>query len=469
MLSTKIAQCVFALCCALCGSLTAQNIIPQHWQHIPCITGDNSRIASITTYNGELVVGGSFQISNGNNFNEIAAWNGSTWRSFGNGISNQFNVSPFAPWVTCLMPYKGVLHVGGGFFETGAHKYWSRWDGAQWSRGGGTAIGAGSGLQTFGLYQNKLVAGGNGYFSQLVDSTTYYECNRLSVLDDTTLVCLGNFNILPTVSHSGRSIIAVTAEYQSDLYVGGVFDTVDNLRTRNIAHWNGSHWLPLAEGLYSSNPNFNGDRVMAMATYHNKLYVGGRFDRAGTIPIRSHVIAVWDGVAWDSVPNYYGYGVQAMVVYQDRLWIGCGNSFIVGGSAIWSYDGNTWRNENLRPETDIKCLGIYNDDLYAGGSGDDSLPTSLIRYVPALTATQQVADANDIRVHPNPSTGIIYIDNLTLPNAAIQVYDRLGRQLSVPTTSNSIDLSACTDGVYVVTIQNKETLLRRKVIKISRE
>ncbi len=73
--------------------------------------------------------------------------------------------------------------------------------------------------------------------------------------------------------------------YHNELYVGGQFTKAGNINVSNIAKWDGLKWSAVASGVNGS--------VTAMCVYSGEIYLGGNFTMAGSDSI-SH-IAKWDG------------------------------------------------------------------------------------------------------------------------------------------------------------------------------
>lgn len=150
------------------------------------------------------------------------------------------------------------------------------------------------------------------------------------------------------------------------LYAGGDFTEAGGRDCNHIARWNGHSWRPLGRG--------TDGEVFALAFYDDglgggrKLFVGGRFDRAGTVDAPN--IARWDGQRWSSV----GWGIQgdlyALEVFDD----GTGPALYAAG---WFHDASgvdvsnvaKWNGLSWEPVGD-GLFGICNDLIvFDDGSG----------------------------------------------------------------------------------------------------
>jgi hypothetical protein len=111
-------------------------------------------VTCITTYNGEMIAGGSFISAGGVPANRIAKWNGTTWNPLGSGVSGSQN------FVQALEVYNGNLWVGGNFTTAGGlpATYLCRWNGSAWFP---LPVGTNAGVYDFQIYNNELVICGN--------------------------------------------------------------------------------------------------------------------------------------------------------------------------------------------------------------------------------------------------------------------------------------------------------------------
>lgn len=87
-----------------------------------------------------------------------------------------------------------------------------------------------------------------------------------------------------------------------------------------------------------------------------------------------------------------------------------------------------------------------------------------------LNITKKKLDINDLSketisyIFPNPTNGLFTI-KAEEPISEIQIHDQLGRCV-LKTDSNSVDITAQPNGIYLATIQDKNgTVSKRKIIK----
>ena len=129
--------------------------------------GTNGPVFALAVYNGSLFVGGGFTQVDGFNVlaSRIARWNGTSWSAVGtpsNGVSGTY------PAVYVMTTYNGELYVGGVFTTAGgiAANNLARWNGSTWdSVGTNGGNGTSGNVSTLALYNGSLFIG--GYFSEV--------------------------------------------------------------------------------------------------------------------------------------------------------------------------------------------------------------------------------------------------------------------------------------------------------------
>ena len=160
-------------------------------------------------------------------------------------------------------------------------------------------------------------------------------------------------------------------EYNGNLYMGGIFDSVGGHQENNIALWNGISWSGLAGGIRGPSCD-----VSALIVFNGNLIVAGRFDSAGNIPVNN--IAAWNGTSWSTFGKGLKDWVGSLAVYKGNLYAG-GRIDSAGGvfvRNIAEWDGANWQalgkgtggNENGA----ILSLASYDSVLYVGGWFDSA-------------------------------------------------------------------------------------------------
>lgn len=117
------------------------------------------RIESITSWKGDLVVGGVFDSAGNVAATNVARWDGTSWKSL--------NANFDAP-VKALCVYKKVLYAGGDFNFAGQDSnHIAKYDGITWSSLGGGMTG-GKFVRSLCVWKKMLVVG--GAFTELEDT-----------------------------------------------------------------------------------------------------------------------------------------------------------------------------------------------------------------------------------------------------------------------------------------------------------
>ncbi|MEE4271763.1 MAG: hypothetical protein V2I67_08815 [Thermoanaerobaculales bacterium] len=138
-----------------------------------------------------------------------------------------------------------------------------------------------------------------------------------------------------------NSASAVVVDSHGDIYVGGGFETADQLIVRYAAVWSGGSWDYLREGL-------NGTVYALAISPGGHLVAGGNFENAGNDRHADH-IAIWNGSGWSSLG---GLGSDLNALVRDLAFDATGNLYAVGNFldaggdpdadrvAVWN--GSSW-------------------------------------------------------------------------------------------------------------------------------
>ena len=104
---------------------------------------------------------------------------------------------------------------------------------------------------------------------------------------------------------TNRTVLCSTVDKAGNLYVGGEFTTINDLRSFGVAKWDGVKWTAI------SPPTATGQTVEALATdAAGNLYVGGSFrDFGGNL--NAQRIVKWDGTQWHTMGAGLGFNGTA--------------------------------------------------------------------------------------------------------------------------------------------------------------
>jgi hypothetical protein len=176
---------------------------------------------ALATFNGELIVGGSFTIAGGQSVSNIAAWDGTTWRPLGAGVDNGVNA---------LLVFEGELIAGGGFATAGlqpANRV-AAWDGTSWRP---LADGPAMGVNALHVHGGKLIAAGRVGAGQPLPPYS------AAAWDGASWRGLGSAFTHTLTSGTSLGTPITLATYDGELIMGGLFDEAGGQPARYIAAW----------------------------------------------------------------------------------------------------------------------------------------------------------------------------------------------------------------------------------------
>lgn len=160
---------------------------------------------------------------------------------------------------------------------------------------------------------------------------------------------------------------AMVVDSAGTLYVGGFFFTGDGTQPDFIAKWNGTTWLKVGGGVNSP--------VNALAARGTTIFVGGDFTKAGGVS--ANHIAQWDGKAWSALSDGVDNSVRAIAATAKRLYIG--GAFEYAGSTkvnhVARWTGTAWNDLNGGvggTSPIVTALAASGNQVYVGGSFDQA-------------------------------------------------------------------------------------------------
>lgn len=297
-------------------------------------------VHALSMYKGNLVAGGEFLWISGRRVNAIAAWTGSTWEPFGQGVDHGGCPGiPCYPRVLALLPFGDDLIVGGNFIRAGGQpaNYIARWDGTSWH-----PLGQGVDDQVFALaeYQGDIIAAG------LFLNAGGQPANHIARWDGASWHTLGQ--------GSNRNVNDLEV-FDDRLIVGGSFGTVGQDSIRNIAAWNGANWEAMDNGSLQ--------RPDCFGQFEGQLIAGGVFQDPETL--QEFRIARWDGRSWIQFgPAEPSRPTHALAVYRGTLVRGF-SGFVHN---IERWDGVAWHPLGSGTDKFVLALCPTETSLYVGGA-----------------------------------------------------------------------------------------------------
>ena len=156
-------------------------------------------------------------------------------------------------------------------------------------------------------------------------------------------------------------------------------------------------------------------------------------------------------------PNSYNYNPEANVSDPDSCLYdaGCvggpGNPYWLNDQCYaWVIDVDNYCCDN---EFDSICQEMYN---YCAAGWPEGFDIDSVQA--------QFSRINNIIVHPNPTTGVIYVSS-NIEGVTFKVRDLLGKEIIPETSGEMIDLSNSPSGLYILTIKNGIQTYNKRIIK----
>lgn len=409
--------------------------------------------------NGDLLVGGSFATagSAGLATNSVARWDGVAWRALGAGVSGT------APSVQCLIErLNGDIIVGGGFTTAGsvAARGVASWDGSSWRafdagisalhfrasklvvRTNGSlllvAFGLGSGLYEFinGTWTTMAGAPGNVVEIYEAASGVIYAGQSGNVLIPAGVSEFRQGVWSSLAMSTGPSLPLRFAAIQSlpggnpdDLIIGGSFQNVNGVRSRNLGTWIGGTW--------SGSPNsenVNGP-VSGFATGSDgTIYACGDFTEVDGMPAARVARSI--GSSWQQMGSGMNQRVASIAVAANGDVYAVGQFTIAGGvscNGFARWDGSSWSPVAGFAIPPLGLLKRRNGNLVTWGMGvaiseltaNGWVPFTSNRYVQVMVELPDgrlAASGNDQQWGPagSPYTRTAIWDGTTWENTIYQ-------------------------------------------------
>jgi hypothetical protein len=129
---------------------------------------------------------------------------------------------------------------------------------------------------------------------------------------------------------------------------------------------------------------------------------------------------------------------------------------------------NVKQQRDLANGTVLENSGAIYFDFNAPIFTNTSLHTVNQHSIILNTDKQVDYEKNTIKIYPNPTTGILQIEQKYNNDLNIKIYDNLGRlvlQKQSNSSNSNLDISNLADGIYFIAIQVDNELISRKILK----
>ena len=334
--------------------------------------GVNDRVRAIAIDGDKVYVGGNFSQADGMGVNNIAIWNTttSTWSPLGSGTDDT---------VFTLLHHNGSLYAGGDFLSAGtvSTSYVARWDGTSWHSLGQqdydffcrSSIGSPRhGIFALAAIGDNIFMGGE-FVRMSFGKTCINDVHSIVVWNAATDEWFTMENgIMSTAGSSAVAgeVYALTA-IGNTLYVGGEFEKAGSVVAKNLARWTpAASWSPIGTGITGPTDPVDDNAVRALLANGSDLYIGGIFTAAG--PTRAFHIArldtntdvfhaLGDGLTIDSF--FTDDGVTALAAVGTSLY--AGGDFIKAGG-LWSSAFGRWGPMPVNGQTPLEPPDPQGDD-----------------------------------------------------------------------------------------------------------
>jgi trimeric autotransporter adhesin len=325
----------------------------------------------LVTAGGELVAGGLFSVPSPSVSTNVARWDGLSWQALGTGTQS---VLPAYAGVFALAELaNGDLVAAGQFQAAGgvpAFKV-ARWNGSTWSAMGG-------GIEQFGptgepstVFALESTATGEVFAAG--------NFGTVSGRDGRGLARWNGAAWRPArASGIGSAASAVHRTVAGEVFLGGQFRDIDGVLHNGIARRVGNGWAPVGAGI--ADFGVFGPGVAAITSLPSgELVVGGSFP--GAVGVPSPGLVAWNGSAW--APLGGGLAGLASPPQVEALHVAANGDLLVagvfdaaGGATVESvarWSGSAWSSIGSGLTSSGQLVSIRavttaaNGDVYVAG------------------------------------------------------------------------------------------------------
>jgi len=261
-----------------------------------------------------IYVGGNFRTIEGIEAQHLARYIRATqtWEPFGPGTSGP---------VYAINRIGDSLYIGGDFIKLGVDtvNYFAacRLSDSTWHKIG---LGINGFVYTMAQHGDDLYIGGEFELGDVVPAMNIVRWSTTAKRFDSLRGGLGRRNV-------GVHAILVDGD---TLYAGGYFASTGGpggTVVNNIARWdiNAGAWSAMGNGVSLDASSTQQSTVLALAIDGDNLYVGGRFDSAGSVSATNFALWTISSGSWSSLAppdNGSTYAVRALATVGNDIYVG---------------------------------------------------------------------------------------------------------------------------------------------------
>jgi hypothetical protein len=312
------------------GGVTVRNIVAWDGQDWIDIAGTIAEfVSSLLIYDGELIAGGRFLIP-GHPPTGMAAWNGTTWRTLGDGPPN---------YVHAMTLWNGGIAVNGppDPSQPFSPRHVRFWNGFEWH-----AMSGRLNATSLAAVGGRLFAAGEVFLNQ----SSILPVPGVAEWDGQEWLVRAE---LPTIAQV-RSLTV----FNGGLVAVGNFSSIGATPANNIARFHEGNWYAMGDGISNGR---------AASVHDGDLYVGARLGGG------QDRLAKWDGESWHPVSGVSTGEVRAMCSQGGRLYVG-GNFAFVGdrrASNIAVLEHENWVVPGRGFDANVTSMTTWRGDLVAAG------------------------------------------------------------------------------------------------------
>ncbi len=263
----------------------------------------------ISSPTGDILAAGQFITTlAGFTVNGILRWNGAAWSFLGRGLEQQSTINALA-----VLPNGDI--IAGGSINSAANLLvhgLARWNGSTWTP----------------LWQHTY-DGGTINAMAVMPSGDLIVAGLFSINNGATQIGLARWNGASWSEfgpHLNGEVFSIAFRPDGSMFAAGTFTTAGAFPAQRIALLTHGTWTPLGSGI-------SGSSTAAVRTLtimpNGNLVAAGNFTTAGGAPVTN--LALWDGSTWLSLANQFGG--DAGTTFRSSCLLPSGTLAIAGSSA----------------------------------------------------------------------------------------------------------------------------------------